>query len=137
MIHVRKCPNINKTTQWHTKFANKCLKVRQIPNKLSKNCRKFLRFCQSEKISPNLVTLLANRRIKIETVLAGSDELALKPVFDENSREKDLGKMSYRKLAAVAVLICSIFGSFIESAETKIFVRSPPRNEDSGCSQGW
>ena len=46
-----------KFAQWQTKFVKVGSKVCQILNKLSINCQKPLRFCQSGKNSPNLVTL--------------------------------------------------------------------------------
>ena len=46
-----------KSAQWHTKFVKIGLEVCQIQNKLSKNCQRLKRICQSGEISPNLVTL--------------------------------------------------------------------------------
>ena len=48
-----------KLAQWFYKFSKVCSAFRQIRNRLSKICQIFVLFCQSGKISQNLVTLLA------------------------------------------------------------------------------
>ena len=48
-----------KLAQWFYKFSKVSSAFRQIRNRLSKICQIFVNFCQSGKISQNLVTLLA------------------------------------------------------------------------------
>ena len=52
----------------HPKLVKVGSKLWLILNKRSKTCRKLLRFCQSGKISPNLVIQMTNNMFKIESL---------------------------------------------------------------------
>ena len=119
--------------QQHKKMTKVGSQFCQILNKVSRNCRTPIIFCQSGEISPNLVTLKRTN------------------FFDLNDSHLAIGKITFQNelslfrgdvVVVVAVVwtwnvICCLFLSLLKTKIIKKLLKSFYETRNGSCIIGW